>query len=54
MMRVDPLTVALIRALNSSVISVMDSDQDLMDMFGQGAQPLSDGIREAIREEMSK
>jgi hypothetical protein len=50
----DALAVALIRSLNGHVISIMDSDQDVYDMFGRAAQPLADGIRQAIREEIKR
>lgn len=53
--RVDPLTVTIIRAFNYGIpgIAQMD-DQTLVDTFGQAAQPLADGIRTAIREEMER
>jgi hypothetical protein len=50
----DKLAVALIRSLNSQVISIKATDQDVYNMFGQAAQPLADGIREAIREEIAR
>ena len=50
----DKLAVAIIRAFNSSQISIMDSDWDVYIMFGRAAQSLADGIREAIREEIAR
>lgn len=50
----DPLAVALIRSLNASFISIMDSGQDVYDMYGRAAQPLADGLRETIREEVHR
>jgi hypothetical protein len=52
---VDPLMVALIRTLNANYPGVAQmTDLDLVQTFGAAAQPLADGLRAAIREEVQR
>lgn len=54
-MEIDPLTVALIKVLNSGSRDPYfheSSDLGLMLDYGSKVQPVTDAIREAIREEV--
>jgi hypothetical protein len=47
----DPLTVGLIRAFER--VAAM-TDHECIDLYGDSAQPLADGLRAAIREEVAR
>lgn len=54
--QVDPLAVGLIKALNAghTLIRLSASDRELIEAFGPAVQPLVDGIRAAIRDELER
>lgn len=52
---IDPLVVALVRTINSHMPNIDQApDEQLVGMFGRAAQPLADGLRDAIRDEVTR
>jgi hypothetical protein len=53
---IDPLVVGLIRSLNANTPEVRRglTDEELVGIFGQAAQPLADALREAICHEVRR